>query len=129
MKALNKTEKVVKWANNDKTRNVSHMMTELNMVDEKQLMNHLNKLRRDGRILFTRTGQSVAFAAAQEISMNIVISYCMKCHKYKHPDGEWYPNPPYIHRDDRMDISHTYCPTCLPIATEEFFNPVAIGTI
>ena len=56
--------------------------------------------------------------------MDIIIAICMKCHKYRNYKNEWQSNPPYIHRDDKMKLSHTYCPTCIPEIRKEMFGEV-----
>lgn len=61
MKSLTNKEKVIRWASNKRSRNIKHMITELNMIDEKQLMFHLNRMVRNGWVTFKRIGQQVTF--------------------------------------------------------------------
>lgn len=59
MKRFNKTEKVIRWARDNRSRNIAHMITELGMTSEKQLMFHLNRVVRKGFVKIERIGQTV----------------------------------------------------------------------
>ena len=71
MRTFNNTEKVIRWAKNNRSRNIGHMITELNMVDEKQLVFHLNRVVRKGFITFKRIGQTVSLSLTQVAQKNL----------------------------------------------------------
>ena len=62
MRTFNNTEKVIRWAKDNRCRSIGHMITELNMVDEKQLIFHLHRMVRKGFVTFNRIGQTVSFS-------------------------------------------------------------------
>jgi predicted transcriptional regulator len=65
MTKLTKKQKVLNFANNKKCKNISHLLRELNYFNEKELMYHLRRLRRQGLINYQRTGQKIKFNLTQ----------------------------------------------------------------
>lgn len=59
MTKLTKTQKVTRWASEKKERNLTHMMNELGMATQEQLINHLRRVKRFGLINYTIQGKSV----------------------------------------------------------------------
>lgn len=73
MKRFNKTEKVIRWAKNERSRNIAHMITELGMTSEKQLMFHLNRVVRRGWIKIERIGQTVNLSLTKIARNNLYL--------------------------------------------------------
>ena len=67
---LNKTEKIIRWASAKKTRKMSHLLRELNMESEKQVMKKLRLLSRNGLINFTKIGQKIELHLTQTVYYN-----------------------------------------------------------
>jgi len=59
MKTLKKSEKIVRWASEKKTRNMGHMITELKMKNEHAVRFMLNRLVRAGLIKFNIISKKV----------------------------------------------------------------------
>jgi hypothetical protein len=64
--SMNNVQKVMRWAFEKKDRNVGHMITELNMVDDKQISVLLNRLSRRGLIAYKRIGQTIKLHLTKE---------------------------------------------------------------
>lgn len=70
MKTLTKTQKIVRWASEKKTRSFSKAMKELGYTRDRQLRLMVNHLVRNGLINAEFTGKKVALRMTQETYFN-----------------------------------------------------------
>ena len=62
---ITKTQKILKWALNKRTRNIAHAIGETHQT-EKAFVYMLNRLVRHGLIYYSRVGQSVSLRLTKE---------------------------------------------------------------
>ena len=62
MKTLTNTEKIVRWAKAQKTRNLGHVLHEL-IISETSLKRKLNRMREEGVIDYKIVGRNIVFSA------------------------------------------------------------------
>jgi uncharacterized membrane protein len=63
---LNKTQKIIKWATQDKNRNMADLKRELDM-SEAQVMRHIRRIKRSGLIAFIKVGKKVSLHSMEAV--------------------------------------------------------------